>query len=404
VNTDETFLRAILANPSDTSLPLVYADWLEERGDPRGACIRQHPEAYGFLAQFQNARKYPFTVIENYAAEGRFGLLATLVAVLEGHRNHEPIRAVMSRLGDTTLHHIHQALALTSGNGSLDALLQAYAASPGQVSWGRELASRIADGQSPDVLLPLFDRPPQDPNVRELLACVLQELVLRGVHVGGVAQFAGHPLARLPLHLLEMESEVTRLLPNFGPRGHSRQCLLNLAASGAALLPTADHCYVAEASSVDSIGSVVRSWTAGSNGMCEAKVFKTEHKIGIESLSLSFLRSLHLDCLGVDIRADVVSASRAFALLFAAASGGGAYGGRLEGAYGRLAAWESMSGLCGATDGQSVESIAALAEQCTWVSFVCDSEWFYHAAWDFALLAIRPDGTSVAVLAVTDTD
>lgn len=36
----EAFLRGILANPEDDSLRLVYADWLEERGDPRAEFIR----------------------------------------------------------------------------------------------------------------------------------------------------------------------------------------------------------------------------------------------------------------------------------------------------------------------------------------------------------------------------
>jgi uncharacterized protein (TIGR02996 family) len=34
------FLRAILANPADSGLRLVYADWLEERSDPRAAFVR----------------------------------------------------------------------------------------------------------------------------------------------------------------------------------------------------------------------------------------------------------------------------------------------------------------------------------------------------------------------------
>jgi uncharacterized protein (TIGR02996 family) len=33
---DEPFLRAILATPEDMATRLIYADWLEERGDPRG--------------------------------------------------------------------------------------------------------------------------------------------------------------------------------------------------------------------------------------------------------------------------------------------------------------------------------------------------------------------------------
>jgi uncharacterized protein (TIGR02996 family) len=37
---DQAFLDAIRANPGDDALRLVYADWLEERGDPRGEFLR----------------------------------------------------------------------------------------------------------------------------------------------------------------------------------------------------------------------------------------------------------------------------------------------------------------------------------------------------------------------------
>jgi uncharacterized protein (TIGR02996 family) len=37
---EDRFLQAVLANPDDASIRLVYADWLEERGDPRGEFLR----------------------------------------------------------------------------------------------------------------------------------------------------------------------------------------------------------------------------------------------------------------------------------------------------------------------------------------------------------------------------
>jgi uncharacterized protein (TIGR02996 family) len=37
---DDAFIRAILAAPSNETRRLIYADWLEERGDPRGAFLR----------------------------------------------------------------------------------------------------------------------------------------------------------------------------------------------------------------------------------------------------------------------------------------------------------------------------------------------------------------------------
>lgn len=36
------FARAMSSNSSDMTPRLVYARWLEERGDPRGTSIRQH--------------------------------------------------------------------------------------------------------------------------------------------------------------------------------------------------------------------------------------------------------------------------------------------------------------------------------------------------------------------------
>src|SRR5438270_10047207 len=37
---DDAFLRAIIENPDDDGPRLLYADWLDERGDPRGEFIR----------------------------------------------------------------------------------------------------------------------------------------------------------------------------------------------------------------------------------------------------------------------------------------------------------------------------------------------------------------------------
>jgi uncharacterized protein (TIGR02996 family) len=37
---EDRFVQAILADPDDASIRLVYADWLEERGDPRGEFLR----------------------------------------------------------------------------------------------------------------------------------------------------------------------------------------------------------------------------------------------------------------------------------------------------------------------------------------------------------------------------
>src|SRR5277367_2034319 len=40
MNDEQAFLQAMQENPEDTALRLVFADWLEERGDPRGELLR----------------------------------------------------------------------------------------------------------------------------------------------------------------------------------------------------------------------------------------------------------------------------------------------------------------------------------------------------------------------------
>jgi uncharacterized protein (TIGR02996 family) len=44
---DEAFIRAIVGNPGDDTPRLVYADWLDERDDPRGPYLRAERESVG---------------------------------------------------------------------------------------------------------------------------------------------------------------------------------------------------------------------------------------------------------------------------------------------------------------------------------------------------------------------
>lgn len=46
---DIAFQRAILANPADTTLKLVYADWLQERDDPRAEIVREQARVNGMV-------------------------------------------------------------------------------------------------------------------------------------------------------------------------------------------------------------------------------------------------------------------------------------------------------------------------------------------------------------------
>src|SRR5688500_282818 len=44
MNEDETFIRAIVDNRGDETARLVYADWLDDRDDPRGTYLRAEAE------------------------------------------------------------------------------------------------------------------------------------------------------------------------------------------------------------------------------------------------------------------------------------------------------------------------------------------------------------------------
>jgi uncharacterized protein (TIGR02996 family) len=59
VNYDDVFLRAILEHPDDPVTRLAYADWLEERGDPRGELprIELRLRTTCFVRQPQTARE-----------------------------------------------------------------------------------------------------------------------------------------------------------------------------------------------------------------------------------------------------------------------------------------------------------------------------------------------------------
>jgi uncharacterized protein (TIGR02996 family) len=53
--TDEaSFLAAIAANPGDQNLPLIFADWLDDHGDPRGQWIRNWSVRYWMGPKLEN--------------------------------------------------------------------------------------------------------------------------------------------------------------------------------------------------------------------------------------------------------------------------------------------------------------------------------------------------------------
>jgi hypothetical protein len=283
------------------------------------------------------------------------------------------------------------------------------------------LASILAFGQPQDALQSLFAGYGEDTRHRELLACLTQEMVLRGVMVEGTVAAAffeqevrirQHPLGWLPLTLLHQEQKVVHYLPHYGPRGSS--CSIpNWEEDVDSDVLEGDYaihwtpCSV-PASELERLKSATLNWQAASNGKIEAGVFYSDSILPATMLQSHAVQSLPMNCFldaapeKISVRA--VSFDEVFSKLFAAASTGGAYNSGLYGAYGRLAAWHSASGFVGAEAGTPTEAVALATEHCAWLSFEAQSEWFYQVAWDLGLMALRPDGYTVAALTATDTD
>jgi hypothetical protein len=76
----------------------------------------------------------------------------------------------------------------------------------------------------------------------------------------------------------------------------------------------------------------------------------------------------------------------------------------VHGAYGRLAAWQSTAGLCGAPAGASAREVERRALGSTWFHFEADTDWFHNEIHDYGIAALAPGRRRVAVPAATDTD
>jgi hypothetical protein len=85
---------------------------------------------------------------------------------------------------------------------------------------------------------------------------------------------------------------------------------------------------ITDALSSNRIATAVRNWEEESNGLSETRVFRAKSPIGEEAISMGLLGTLGLACLDGASEQDTVGAMvspcDAFAILFSAASNGGA--------------------------------------------------------------------------------
>ena len=242
-------------------------------------------------------------------------------------------------------------------------------------------------------------------------ACLVHELVLREegrvaqspkiVRWAGSTAMRSHPLGWLPLALLDVEQGWDKGLGDMVEPDRETM----VVAGAQPLWPATD---VTTVELSEALSAAVQNWADDSNGEIEAKVFNLGVPVTPATIATA-LPALELECLEpgtIPFRLAVSDSSARVAwwVLFHAALDGSAYGRGRYGAYSRLYAWRSLAALAGAAEDAGPEEVAALAQQCTWYRFDADSAWYTQVFWDIGLVAVRPDGRSLAVLAATDTD
>lgn len=300
--------------------------------------------------------------------------------------------------------HVAAALRLVSATETADRKLDRYA------------ASLLASGQPVEELAVAFTGHASE----ELRACLVHELVLRGADVAETPGITGwatsphwrhHPLGWLPLALSDVEGQPD--LPSYSARGGSYSVPFGpstnreMRADAEAHVPSAEE--TTTECATKGIGAAVANWAEESNGRIEARVFDLAAPLETGSVP-GMLLGLGLECLkGAGEKKTSFSVApclpdQAWRVLFAAASTGGAYNSGARGAYGRLAAWQSLAGLSGIAEGAPAEEAEACARECAWYGFGADTKWFERVAWDIGLASVFPGRRRLAVLAATDTD
>ncbi len=312
----------------------------------------------------------------------------------------------------------------------------------------RFFASRLAVNQPVETVIGLLERHESRIDLEEVLFLLAHELVL--VHdltddvepvgrMGRRMRDRGHPLAWLPLHPADLESFHAE---PFDPRVFTPRRGEGYAIQNSVYRSRIEHPWAPYPADRDQpfdaglrrelwragrlpettgdddrrrIGTAVASWAEESNGHWEAKTFAAAPEIRAEPLDKYLLLSLDLDCVagvreaaerdGTDrVRIFEIGPRQALAMLFRAAANGGDLGEGCFGAYGRLHAWQSFAGLCGAPGHTTIEGVIEVAQDTRWIFFSSPSDWFDDVINEFGLLAVRAGGGDLAVVAATDTD
>jgi uncharacterized protein (TIGR02996 family) len=109
---EDAFLLSLLTDPDDDTTRLVFADWLEEQGEPRAGAFRAYPEVCSFLAALGTTRPRTLNAllkeIDDHAAAGRKALLRGLAQVLEPFGGRADLQLLLPRKIRRVLDHLSE--------------------------------------------------------------------------------------------------------------------------------------------------------------------------------------------------------------------------------------------------------------------------------------------------------
>lgn len=281
-------------------------------------------------------------------------------------------------------------------------------------------ASMIASTHTPEETKALIISHLADAKFLEMITPLVQESVARGADYDKDKQiFAfwqklkkeNNPLAWLPLHRTDIEGSVSFPIYN---TARSVKHLPSTSAQGkldkppTRTTPEKPFTAVPILFNEEAAARCVQSWKERSNGKSESKLFEISSAISPTDLSTKHLLKLQLECIAGmtprEVEFKPVPADRVFEMLYGVASSGGAYSGGEGGAYGRLAAWQSLAALTGVGTSGTVDDVYNATKESSWWSLSSTSKWFYNIAWDLGIVCLRPDKRHIAVLAASEQD
>jgi hypothetical protein len=362
--------------------------------------------------------------VQAHAEQGDIETLRETALRLERRANEYDPKTFEAKFPQGIFEYILAILALRPGSEFAKAAFELSRSE----KLARAVGQWLVSGQEAETLEALFAEYSGVAEYRELLACLLHEMAVRGwcdaartpcaVRFQAELTAVNHPLAWLPLELAAEECHIATYAPHFDSLGNKsygspgcrcqkqdRQKVKDPQVFTGSTTFT-DMTVKAEA---ERIGVAVKNWQEGSNGDIEAGVFSVAPPAAAEELPGDFLYRLGLQCLegAAEVSRHIAEPSEIANILFAAAANGGAYNKGHAGAYGRLEMWQSLAALAGCgTEATYAEAMKAVRACRGWWTFeaVGSDIWFSQVAWDIGIVVLRPEGNCLAILAATDMD